>query len=218
MRRRAHLGFLPGREHMALSGRQKVIREIIGWLMVVLIPLVMVFFLNMKVFAISVVDQYSMNNTLYKGDLVFYNRINYNINTIERGDIILFLDGKIKDGFISELSIKIQDLLDNFRPETQRVNTRLVKRVIGLPGDVIDIRDGEVYINGVKETGDYVHGVIPPFSGEYPLTVPPGKLFVMGDNREISKDSRSYGCIDARSVEGKAVLILWPLSRIGKPD
>ncbi|HOK42259.1 MAG TPA: S26 family signal peptidase [Thermoclostridium caenicola] len=104
---------------MALSGRQKVIREIIGWLMVVLIPPVMVFFLNMKVFAISVVDQYSMNNTLYKGDLVFYNRINYNINTIERGDIILFLDGKIKDGFISELSIKIQDLLDNFRPETQ---------------------------------------------------------------------------------------------------
>lgn len=199
--------------------KKKIIHEIFSWLLVILIPLVLVFFLNMKVFAISVVDQYSMNNTLFKGELVYYNRINYNINTIERGDIILFLaDGKIKDGFFSELAIKVQDFMDNFRKESQRTNKRFVKRVIGVPGDVIDIHDGQVYVNGVKESGDYVLGTTPPFSGEYPLTVPPGKLFVMGDNREISKDSRSFGCIDVHSVEGKAVMIIWPLSRIGKPQ
>ncbi|MDI9514624.1 MAG: signal peptidase I [Clostridiaceae bacterium] len=199
--------------------KKKIIHEIFSWLLVILIPLVLVFFLNMKVFAISVVDQYSMNNTLFKGELVYYNRINYNINTIERGDIILFLaDGKIKDGFFGELAIKVQDFMDNFRKESQRTNKRFVKRVIGVPGDVIDIHDGQVYVNGVKESGDYVLGTTPPFSGEYPLTVPPGKLFVMGDNREISKDSRSFGCIDVHSVEGKAVMIIWPLSRIGKPQ
>lgn len=203
-----------------VSERKKRIRhEVLSWLLVILIPLILVFFLNMKVFAISVVDQYSMNNTLFAGDLVYYNRINYNIHTVKRGDIILFLaDGRIKEGILSELSIKVQDILDNFRQESQRVNKRLVKRVIGLPGDVIDIRGGEVYVNGVKETGDYVLGPTLVFSGEYPITVPPGKLFVMGDNREISKDSRNFGCIDARSVEGKAVMIVWPLSRIGKPE
>ena len=118
----------------------------------------------------------------------------------------------------SELAIKVQDFMDNFRQESQRTNKRFVKRVIGVPGDVIDIHDGQVYVNGVKESGDYVLGTTPAFSGEYPLTVPPGKLFVMGDNREISKDSRNFGCIDARSVEGKAVMIIWPLSRIGKPQ
>ena len=117
-----------------------------------------------------------------------------------------------------ELAIKVQDFMDNFRKESQRTNKRFVKRVIGVPGDVIDIHDGQVYVNGVKESGDYVLGTTPPFSGEYPLTVPPGKLFVMGDNREISKDSRSFGCIDVHSVEGKAVMIIWPLSRIGKPQ
>ena len=202
-----------------MTKKRRIIHEIFSWLLVILIPLVLVFFLNMKVFAISVVDQYSMNNTLFKGELVYYNRINYNINTIERGDIILFLaDGKIKDGFFSELAIKVQDFMDNFRQESQRTNKRFVKRVIGVPGDVIDIHDGQVYVNGVKESGDYVLGTTPAFSGEYPLTVPPGKLFVMGDNREISKDSRNFGCIDVHSVEGKAVMIIWPLSRIGKPQ
>jgi len=200
------------------KNKNRILREVIIWLLVVLIPLVLVFFLNMKVFAISAVNQYSMKNTLFEGELVYYNRINYNINTIERGDIILFLaDGRIKDGFFSELAIKVQDFMDKFRHESLRANERLVKRVIGIPGDIIDIHDGQVYVNGVKETGAYVAGTTQA-SGEYPITVPPGKLFVMGDNREVSKDGRNFGCIDARSVEGKAVMIIWPPSRIGKPE
>ena len=91
--------FRQKREHIALTKKRRIIHEIFSWLLVILIPLVLVFFLNMKVFAISVVDQYSMNNTLFKGELVYYNRINYNINTIERETSFFLADGKIKDGF-----------------------------------------------------------------------------------------------------------------------
>lgn len=183
------------------------------------IPLVIVFFLNMEVFAISGIDQSSMHNTLFEGEMVYYNRVNYNINTIKRGDIILFLaNGKIKDGFFSEVAIKAEDFADKFKKKGVRANERYIKRVIGLPGDIIDIRDKEVYVNGVKEIQTYVVGATPTFDGQYPITVPEGRLFVMGDNREVSKDSRSIGCIDVRSVEGKASMVLWPLDRMGKPN
>lgn len=199
--------------------KRKVIREILSWLMVIIIPFVLIFFLNMKVFAISAVEQSSMENTFFEGKLVYYNRINYTIQTVERGDIILFLaGGRIKDGFSSELAINAQDFADKSRQKSQRINERLVKRVIGIPGDIIDIHDGVVYINGVRETGEYVLGTTWDNPDEYPLTVPPGKLFVLGDNREVSIDSRSFGCIDERSVEGKAIMILWPPSRFGKPE
>ncbi len=201
-----------------MSRGKRIVKEILSWVMVIIIPFIIVFFLNMKVFAISGVDQPSMNNTLFEGEVVFYNRVNYNLDTVQRGDIILFLtNGKIKDGFLSEMEIKIQDFIDKFKPKDQRRNERYIKRVIGLPGDVIDIRDGEVYVNGVKELKAYVVGLTPGFSQEYPLMVPEGHLFVMGDNRGISKDSRSFGCIDFRSVDGKAEFILWPPSRMGSP-
>ena len=202
-----------------MSRNRKVLKEILSWFMAFFIPLVIVFFLNMEVFAISGIDQSSMHNTLFEGEMVYYNRVNYNINTIKRGDIILFLaNGKIKDGFFSEVAIKAEDFADKFKKKGVRANERYIKRVIGLPGDIIDIRDKEVYVNGVKEIQTYVVGATPTFDGQYPITVPEGRLFVMGDNREVSKDSRSIGCIDVRSVEGKASMVLWPLDRMGKPN
>ena len=201
---------------MSKSG--KVLKEILSWFMAIFIPLVIVFFLNMKVFAISGVDQSSMHNTLFEGEVVYYNRINYNINTIKRGDIILFLaDGKVKTGFFNEIAIKADDFADKFKKKNERINERYIKRVIGLPGDIIDIRDKEVYVNGVKEIKSYVVGTTPTLDGQYPITVPEGHLFVMGDNREVSMDSRSFGCIDIRSVEGKAVMVIWPPAHMGKP-
>lgn len=198
---------------------RKLAKEIMGWFMALFVPFIIIFFLNMKVFAISGVDQSSMHNTLFEGEVVYYNRINYTLETAKRGDIILFLaNDRIKEGFLDEMAIKAQDFIDKFKPKDLRRNVRYIKRIIGLPGDVINIREGDVYVNGLLEAKGYVVGTTSGHLQEYPLTVPEGHLFVMGDNRGVSKDSRSFGCIDFRSVDGRAELILWPPSKMGKPE
>lgn len=200
-----------------MSDKGKVFREILSWLLVIAIPVVLVFVLNVKVFALPVIDQSSMHNTLFEGDLVYVDRFADDLSSLKREDVILFLaNGREKQGLWDEISLKFIDIADRFRPKEQKVNERYVKRIIGLPGDVIDITpEGAVYINGELENKSYVVGLTPPRDQTYPLTVPEGHLFVLGDNREISKDSRNFGCISIKSVEGKVRFLLWPLSRVG---
>ncbi len=196
--------------------KRKIFKEIIGWLFVIIIPFILVLTLNIFLFTISGVKQDSMRDTLIEGDVVYYNRLSAKIDKLKREDIILFLaEGREKEGFLDELSIKLTDIKDIIARK-ELTNTRYVKRVIGLPGDIIDIKDdGTVYINGEKENKAYVKGLTPPGSMKYPLVVPENQLFVMGDNRAVSKDSRKFGCINILSVEGKASFILWPLSKVG---
>ena len=196
--------------------KRKIFKEIIGWLFVIIIPFILVLTLNIFLFTISGVKQDSMRDTLIEGDVVYYNRLSAKIDKLKREDIILFLaEGREKEGFLDELSIKLTDIKDIIARK-ELTNTRYVKRVIGLPGDIIDIKDdGTVYINGEKENKAYVKGLTPPGSMNYPLVVPENQLFVMGDNRAVSKDSRKFGCINILSVEGKASFILWPLSKVG---
>lgn len=200
-----------------MSAGRKVMKEIVSWVLAFLIPIVVVMALNIKVFTISGINQSSMHNTLFEGDLVYFNRFADKITELDREDIVLFLtDGRVKNNLWDEIGVKLTDVTDLFKPKDQRVNERYVKRIIGIPGDVIDIRDGSVFINDVKENKAYVVGVTPPGTIGFPLTVPEDQLFVLGDNREISKDSRHFGCISIRSLEGKAAFMLWPPSKVGK--
>lgn len=200
-----------------LVNTRRLAKEIISWVAALGIPVLIIFFLNVKVFSISPVRQMSMNNTLFEGDLVYYNKINCTLSSIHRGDIILFLaDGKVINNFGDALRIKMADFTDKFKEKDYRANEHLVKRVIGLPGDTIDLKDGYVYVNGEKEPGAYKVGSTNPYDDRFPLKVPENQLFVLGDNREVSKDSRIFGCIDFRSVEGKALWVLWPPSHVGK--
>lgn len=89
----------------------------------------------------------------------------------------------------------------------------LIKRVIGLPGDVIEIHDGLVYVNGQPLTEPYLAGATTGFYG--PMTVPPLQIFVLGDNRGFSNDSRSFGTVTLESVVGRAWFSYWPLHQIG---
>ena len=101
-----------------------------------------------------------------------------------------------------------------------------IKRVIGMPGDTIEIKEGKLYINGqvveqpfinkeilVNKTVYIDDFTLEGLTGE--TTVPEGKYFVMGDNRGVSRDSRLIGFIDRSAIEGKAVFTIWPLNRIG---
>lgn len=91
----------------------------------------------------------------------------------------------------------------------------LVKKEIGLPGDIINIKDGKVYINGQIYNEPYIMGKTLPNDLTYPVTLKNNEYFVMGDNREVSLDSRIFGPVDIDRIEAKAVLRVWPLNKLG---
>jgi signal peptidase I len=159
-------------------------------------------FVLVYVFIASVfhVNQDSMTNTLRDGERLIVSRLPY---TPRHGDIILFT----KYGWQS-----------SFNTETGQYNP-LVKRVVGLPGDTLEYRDGVLYRNGHRLNEDYVREAEWLWRGDMAaeVTVPEGSLFVLGDNRNNSRDSRStdIGYVDTRSVLGRVVWRITPLNRFG---
>ena len=142
-----------------------------------------------------IVHQESMQPNFYSGDYVITSRQSYRLfGEPQRGDIIVFKS----------------DLYDDSGKQKN-----LIKRIIGLPGDTLEIKEGDVYINGELLQEEYV--AEQGLSGEMEaVTVPEGRLFVMGDNRGVSLDSRSeaVGTIDMDAIVGKVVIRLYPFSEI----
>jgi signal peptidase I len=145
---------------------------------------VVLFFAINAVSARVRVDGFSMVPTLQDGEYVLVNRLAYHNNSLpDRGDIIVFVS-----------------------PQTPDLD--LIKRVIGLPGDTVKILDGVVQVNGHALDEPYI-AAAPVYSGEW--SVPEGKLFVLGDNRNDSSDSHAWGLLPVENVIGKAILIYWPI-------
>lgn len=129
------------------------------------------------------VESISMQPNLYAGDFVIVNKLAYKFGSPQRGDIIVF----------------------RYPPDPTQVP--YIKRVIGLPGDEVHIADGKVYINGELLIEPYLT-VTTNRGGDW--KVPENSLFVMGDNRNNSSDSRSWGMVPMENVIGKALLVYWP--------
>jgi len=145
--------------------------------------LALVLFLGINAVSARVrVDGFSMDPTLHDGEFILINRLAYRFGAFQRGDIIVFR-------FPVDPS---QDL---------------IKRVIGLPGDDVSIQNGVVSVNGRSLDEPYI-AAAPAYSGEW--KVPPDHLFVLGDNRNDSSDSHSWGLLPISNVIGKATIIYWP--------
>src|SRR5437773_987374 len=158
----------------------------------------------------------SMVPTLKVGDRVLVNKLTYRFHPPGRGDIIVFEDPNAPPtdrGIVSGFVHWVTDGLGL----TTSPDKDLIKRVIGLPGDSVEIRRGNVFVNGSRLGPEPYLSPIADVSccpGQS-WTVPPGKLFVMGDNRTNSSDSRtSLGFIPIDKVVGRAFVIIWPPSRI----
>jgi signal peptidase I len=128
------------------------------------------------------VDGVSMRPTLQNGEFILVNKLAYRIGHPSRGDIVVFR-------FPLDPS---QDL---------------IKRVIGLPGDHVAVRGGSLYLNGKAVPEAYI-AAAPEYSGQW--VVPEGNLFVLGDNRNDSSDSHSWGMLPIENIVGKAEVIYWP--------
>ena len=199
-----------------MTRKNNWIRETLSWLMVILIPLLSVLLLLSRVFAVSTIHQVSMLNTLLEGDLVYCSRPNFQSSPPERGDIVLFYaDNRERGNLLWEFGMRFTDMADNWRGRESRRNLRYVKRVVGLPGEVVDLRDGMVYIDGEALQEPYTLTDTDRRTMDFPLLVPEGELFLLGDNRAMSEDSRDFGCIRVGALEGLVRFRLLPLGRLG---
>jgi signal peptidase I len=180
------------------------VRSAVEWVAVIVGALVVALVVKTFLFQAFYIPSASMEPTLEKGDRVLVNKLSYDLHDVHRGDVVVFelpRDQIASDG--------IKDL---------------IKRVVGLPGDTIESRDGVVYVNDRRldepylakgtRTGDPQNGNNPSIERQ---VVPDGTVFVMGDNRGNSHDSRyaDRGPIPISSIVGRAFVLVWPPGDMG---
>jgi signal peptidase I len=190
-------------------------KDILEWIIYLLSAILIASFIQSQLYALTTVHQSSMQNTLFEGHMLIMDKLSYQFSEPKKGDIVVFLRNEDTKGFVNRYRVFIKDVQLRFHGQFR--TNRLIKRVIATAGDTIHINDGNVFVNGVLLNESYVKGVTPELGWEYPYKVPDGHIFVMGDNRENSLDSRSFGPISINNVEGKAVFRIFPFSQIGKP-
>lgn len=156
----------------------------------------------------------SMLPTLEVGDRVLVNKVVYDIREVRRGEIVVFRNPRLEEPDRGPIAAFLNWLVEGLGVSSDP-NQDFIKRVIGLPGEVVEVRNGRVYIDGDRIREPYVIDQEDP-SDFGPVTVPGGTYFVMGDNRPNSSDSRSrtLGFIPGDKIVGKAFILLWPPSRI----
>ena len=176
---------------VASDDGRKTRRPIIEWLVVIVAAFLAAAILRATVVQAFSIPSVSMEKTLLVGDRVLVNKRNKSAHV---GDIVVF---KRPPG---EEAAAIKDL---------------IKRVVAVAGDTVTAKDGRLFVNGVQRKEPYLAPGIQTIWPGDPVTVPPGDVFVMGDNRPQSRDSRFFGPIKKSSIIGHAYFRVWPLNRLG---
>jgi signal peptidase I len=196
---------VPGAQHkVETQSKHRRLQSTLEWVAVVVGALVVALVVKTFLFQAFFIPSASMEPTLSKGDRVLVNKISYDLHDVNRGDVIVF---ELDEKDVGQDGIK-----------------DLIKRVIGLPGDVIETRDGVVYVNDRALDEPYLaEGMITgdPQDSQNPSierqTVPDGHVYVLGDNRANSADSRypNRGPIPIDSIVGRAFVLVWPPGDVG---
>lgn len=208
-----------------------VIKEILEWGYCIIIAIALALLVRYYLGTPTVVQQQSMQTTLMPGNRLILSRLTRTTKrTYERGDIITFEAPSTTimasanvdfDNPVARYDNEPKGLWGKFVYYVLELNkTSYIKRVIGVAGDHIEIKDDKVYLNGELLQENYLDEDTPTNMGTYGLfsdvVVPEGYVFVMGDNREHSTDSRCFGCIPVSKIEGKVWIRFWPFSKFGK--
>ena len=169
---------------------QRITRGVVfGWLIdaaeTLILALVLFVIINALTSRVRV-ENISMEPTLYPGELILVSKLAYTLGEPRHGDVVIF-------------------------HAPNNPGQDYIKRIIGIPGDRVDIENGEVRVNGVLLNEPYI-AAAPAYMGSW--TVEEGKLFVLGDNRNNSSDSHAWGFVPLDEVIGKALCVYWPFAKI----
>lgn len=180
-------------------GAARVVRD---WLVVIVVALLAAMLVRVYVLQQFYISGPSMETTMYTNDRVLVNKLSYRLHDVHRGDVVVF-DRVTTTG-------------------SQVSHDDLIKRVIGLAGETVEIRDCTVYVNGAALAEKYLPARDTSQTdltarcrvvSMRKITVPAHHVFVMGDNRPESFDSRSFGSVPTSLIVGRAFAVVWPLSR-----
>lgn len=155
-------------------------RVLLDVLQTLILALVLYFLIDAVIARVRV-ENISMQPTLQPGEFLVVSKLAYRFSDYQRGDVVVFHHSASED---------------------------YIKRVIGVPGDLVEVADGAVKINGAGLEEPYISAP-PEYTGSW--QVPEGMLFVLGDNRNQSSDSHKWGFVPTESVVGKALVVYWPL-------
>lgn len=172
------------------GGRQPILRELRSWLRDIFFAAFTAVLIVVFVVQPVKVEGTSMQPYLSDQERIFVNKFVYHFSEIKPGDIVVFWYPK--------------DPTKSF-----------IKRVIGVPGDLVAIDSGVVFVNGRRLEEDYIKPEFFDFSSFGPVEVTEGHYFVLGDHRNSSNDSRNWGLVPEENIFGKAVFRYWPVTRLG---
>lgn len=201
------------------------LKEILEWVYCIVIALVLALLIRYFVGTPTVVQQVSMKPTLVQGQRLILNKTVRTFHkTYERGDIITFEAPSTAPAKSAkaEYNYKPKNWFESFTYYVLEINKMsYIKRVIGLPGEHVEIKENGVYINGEKLEEEYLRDTVITEAKNSHLIdfiVPEGYIFAMGDNRAESMDCRLFGCIPIEKIESKVLIRFWPLNLFGKVD
>ncbi len=166
------------------------LRNAVEWVAIIAAAVLVAFLVKTFLVQAFYIPSTSMLRTLEEDDRVLVNKLSYRLHDVNRGDIVVFKRARGQEGAVKDL----------------------IKRVVALPGETVEGRDGAVYVDGEPLAEPYVSSATQPFDRR---TIPPGHVWVMGDNRTNSTDSRVFGSIPESRIVGRAFIRVWPVTGIG---
>ncbi len=176
------------------TGAEKLpprLSRVIIWMRDLFISLAVSVFIIVFLYQPVKVEGTSMMPNLTDQERIFINKFVYRLEPVERGDVVVF----------------------KYPRDTSK---SYIKRVIGLPGDKVEIDEGRVFVNGALLDEPYVPAQYTDERSYPEITVPDGSYFVLGDHRNLSNDSRDFGPVHGGYIYGKAVFVYWPVEKVGK--
>ena len=204
-------------------------KDVMEWIVCIVIALIIAILFRYFIGTPTIVKQPSMYPTLKENQRLWLNRLGRTTKTMpQKGDIITFeapsksvlSEEELKENIVARYEKEPTSLFGKFTYNVLEIKKiSYIKRVIGLPGDHIVIKDGKVYVNDTELEENYLQpGVVTDNGKGYctDVTVPENTVFAMGDNRSQSTDCRCFGCIPLEKIESKVWIRIWPLNLFGK--
>jgi len=183
---------LPEHPARAVVRRRRTRRRRLEWPFLIVFALLSAYLIRAYVVQTFYIPSGSMHETLLEGDRVLVNKVGFHLHDVHRGDVVVF----------------------RRPPDFPVEDEDLIKRVVALPGETVEAHGRQVYVDGKQLTEPYVDPLCGGTQDFPPVTVPAGDLWVMGDNRCNSSDSRVFGPISENLLVGRAFVLAWPFSRL----